>query len=65
LKLINGKDVGKKYKCPICGGDLVRVRYLGVFSEAYVSRRGEILSMFDSDGKPLWEIVTERNYKGG
>jgi len=57
LKLINGKDVGIKHKCPICGGDLVRVRYLGVFSELLLSRRGEIVSMFGADGKPLWEIV--------
>jgi hypothetical protein len=60
LKLINGKDVGIKHKCPICGGDLVRVRYRGLFSEISVSRRGEILSMFDADGKPLWEFVAER-----
>jgi hypothetical protein len=65
LKLINGKDVGIKHKCPICGGDLVRLRYLGDFSEISVSRRGEILSMFDADGEPLWEIVTERKYNGG
>jgi hypothetical protein len=31
LRLINGKDVGVKHKCPICSCDLVRVRYLGVF----------------------------------
>jgi hypothetical protein len=65
LKLINGKDVGIKHKCPICGGDLVRVRYLGVFSEVSVSRRGEILSMFDGDGEPLWEVVAERKFNGG
>jgi hypothetical protein len=65
LKLINGKDVGIKHKCPICGGDLVRVRYLGVFSEISVSRRGEILSMFDDDGKPLWEVVASRKFTGG
>jgi hypothetical protein len=65
LKLINGKDVGIKHKCPICGGDLVRVRYLGIFDEISVSRRGEILSMFDDDGEPLWEVVTERKYNDG
>jgi hypothetical protein len=65
LKLINGKDVGIKHECPICGGDLVRVRYLGDFSEVSVSRRREILNMFDADGEPLWEVVTERKYEGG
>jgi len=65
LKLIKGKDVGIKHKCPICGGDLVRVRYRGLFSEISVSRRGEILSMFDADGKPLWEVVAERKFNGG
>jgi hypothetical protein len=64
-KLINGKDVGIKHKCPICGGDLVRVRYLGDFNEISVSRRGEIMSMFNEDGEPLWEIVAERKYNGG
>jgi hypothetical protein len=44
---------------------LVRVRYLGVFSELSISRRGEILSMFGDDGKPLWEVVAERKFKGG
>ena len=53
LKLINGKDVGIKHKCAICGGDLVRVRYLGVFSELSISRRGDIVSMFGDDGEPL------------
>lgn len=65
LKLINGKDVGIKHKCPLCGSDLVRVRYLGVFSKLSISRRGEIVSMFGDDGKPLWEIVFERKFKGG
>jgi hypothetical protein len=65
LKLINGEDVGIKHKCPICGNDLVRVRYLGVFSEVSISRRGEIVSFYDDDGKPLWEIVAERKFKGG
>jgi len=65
LKLINGKDVGIKHKCPICSCDLVRVRYLGVFSELAISRRGELLSMFDDDGKPLWEAVVSRKFKGG
>jgi hypothetical protein len=65
LKLINGKDVGIKHKCPICGGDLVRVRYLGVFSEVSISRRGEIVNMFDENGKSLWEVVSERKYGGG
>ena len=65
LKLINGEDVGIKHKCPICACDLVRVRYLGDFSELSVSRRGEILSMFGDDGEPLWEVVHERKFKGG
>jgi hypothetical protein len=65
LKLINGKDVGIKHKCPICACDLVRVRYLGVFSELSVTRRGEILSMFDDEGKPLWEVVVSRKFTGG
>jgi hypothetical protein len=65
LKLINGEDVGIKHKCAICGGDLVRVRYLGVFSELSISRRGEIVSMFGDDGKPLWEIVVDRKFEGG
>lgn len=65
LKLINGKDVGIKHKCPICGGDLVRVRYRGVFSEISVSRRGQIRGMFDANGEPLWEVVAERKFKGG
>ena len=65
LKLINGKDVGIKHKCPICGSALVRVRYLGVFSDASVSRRGEITSMFDAEGEPLWEVVAERKFKAG
>jgi len=65
LKLINGKDVGIKHKCAICGGDLVRVRYLGNFSELSISRRGETMSMFDVDGEPLWEIVVERKFNRG
>ena len=65
LKLINGKDVGVKHKCSICGSELVRVRYLGNFSELSISRRGEVVSMFDSDGQPLWEVVAERKFKGG
>jgi ssDNA-binding Zn-finger/Zn-ribbon topoisomerase 1 len=65
LKLINGEDVGIKHKCPICGKDLVRLRYLGVFSEISISRRGEIMSMFDVDGNPLWEIVVSRKFEDG
>jgi hypothetical protein len=65
LKLINGNDVGVKHKCSICGKDLVRLRYLGEFSEAHISHRGEIVPMFDADGKPLWEIVVERKFNGG
>lgn len=65
LKLINGSDVGIKHKCSICGKDLVRLRYLGVFSEISISRRGEIMPMFDADGKPLWEIVVSRKFEGG
>ena len=65
LELVNGSDIGIKHKCPICGNDLVRLRYLGVFSEISISRRGEIVPMFDADGKPLWEIVVERKFKDG
>lgn len=65
LKLINGEDVGIKHKCPLCNSELVRVRYLGVFSELSVTRRGEVVSMFGDDDEPLWEIVTERKFKGG
>ena len=65
LKLINGKDVGIKHKCAICGGDLVRVRYLGDFYELSVSRRGEIKGMFDANGEPLWEVVVGRRFEGG
>ncbi len=65
LKLINGSDVGIKHKCPICGKDLVRLRYLGVFSEVSISRRGEIVPMFDADGNPLWEIVVSRKFEDG
>jgi hypothetical protein len=65
LKLINGKDVGIHHKCPICGGDLVRIRYLGVFSELSIARRGEIVSMFGDYGEPLWEIVADRRFEGG
>ena len=65
LKLINGEDVGIKHKCPICNCDLVRVRYRGVFSQVSISRRGEILSYYGDDGKPLWEIVAETKFKGG
>jgi hypothetical protein len=48
-----------------CASDLVRVRYLGVFSELSISRRGEIMSMFGDDGEPLWEFVVDRKFKGG
>jgi hypothetical protein len=65
LKLINGKDVGTRHTCPICGSELVRVRYLGDFSELSISWRGEIMSMFADDGEPLWEVVTERKFRGG
>jgi hypothetical protein len=65
LKLINAEDVGVKHKCQICGNDLVRVRYLGVFSQVSISRRGEIVGFYDDNGKPLWEIVAERKFKGG
>ena len=64
LKL-DGKDVGIKHKCSICGCDLVRVRYLGDFSKLYLSRRGEVVGMFGDDGEPLWEIVVERKFNGG
>jgi hypothetical protein len=65
LKLINGKNVGIKHKCPICSSDLVRIRYLGAFSELSISRRGEMVSMFGDDGEPLWEVVVDRKFKGG
>jgi hypothetical protein len=65
LKLINGKDVGIKHKCPICNSELVRVRYLGVFSELSVSRRGDVVDFYDSDGNPLWEIVVSKKFDGG
>ena len=65
MKLVNVKDVGIKHKCPICGSELVRVRYLGVFSELSISRRGEVVSMFGDKGEPLWEVVTERKFEGG
>ena len=65
LKLINGSDVGIKHKCPICGNDLVRLRYLGAFSEISISRRGEIMPFYDADGTPLWEIVVSRKFESG
>lgn len=65
MKLINGEDVGIKHRCPICNSELVRIRYLGVFSDLSISRRGEILSMFGKDGEPLWEIVAEGKFDGG
>jgi hypothetical protein len=68
LKLLNGKDVGIHHKCPICNAELVRVRYLGDFTElGPISRRGEKRAMFGFDGKPLWEVVAEskhRRYSG-
>jgi hypothetical protein len=30
-----------------------------------VSRRGQIMCMFDADGEPLWEVVAERKFNGG
>ena len=57
FKLINGKDIGIHHKCPICASELVRIRYLGTFSELLLQRRGEIVSMFAEDGAPLWEVV--------
>lgn len=63
LRLINGKDIGIKHRCPLCNSELVRVRYLGVFSEMLLGRRGEVVNMFGDDGKPLWEIVAERKFK--
>ena len=65
LKLINERDVGIKHKCPICSSDLVRVRYLGDFSELSISRRGETVSMFGDDGEPLWEVVVSRKFEDG
>jgi hypothetical protein len=65
LKLINGSDVGIKHKCPICGSDLVRVRYLSSFKDLILKRSGEIVDFYGEDGKPLWEIVAGRKFKGG
>ena len=65
MKLDKVKDVGIKHKCQICGCELVRVRYLGDFSEHSVSRRGEVVNMFGDNGKPLWEVVVERKFKYG
>ena len=53
------------HKCPICGSELVRVRYLGDFSDLSLSRRGENVEMFDVHGEPLWEIVVGRKFEGG
>ena len=65
LKLINGKGIGIHHKCPICASELVRIRYLGTFSELLLPRRGEMVSMFAEDGEPLWEIVVERKFEDG
>ena len=65
MKADNVKDVGIKHKCPICGSELVRVRYLGDFSELSISRKGETVDMFGDEGQPLWEVVVERRFKGG
>ncbi len=65
MKSANVKNVGIKHKCPICGSELTRVRYLGDFSEHSISRRGEIVSMFGENGEPLWEVVVERKLKYG
>ncbi len=65
LKLINGPDVGIKHKCPICNSDLVRVRYLGVFGDLNLNRRGQIVDFYDADGEPLWEKVVDRKFTGG
>jgi hypothetical protein len=65
MKAENVKDVEIKHKCPICGSGLVRIRYLGDFSELSISRKGETVSMFDDDGQSLWEVVTEMRFKGG
>ena len=65
MNLINGSDVGIRHKCPICGEDLVRLRYLGDFSEISISPRGEFVPMFDDDCEPLWEVVVDKNFTGG
>ncbi|XES77351.1 MAG: hypothetical protein ACBZ72_00365 [Candidatus Bathyarchaeia archaeon] len=63
LKPINTEDVGI-HTCPICNSKLVQIRYLGNFAElGPVSRRGEVLSMFGADGKPLWEVVKETKFR--
>ena len=64
LKLINGADVGIHSTCPICSSDLVRIRYLGEFSEHSISQRGVVMSLFGDDGKPLWELADKR-FEGG
>lgn len=66
LKLINGKDVGIKHTCPICSSELVRIRYLGDFHNlGPITRRGEMVAMFDMNGEPLWDVVAERRFKRG
>jgi hypothetical protein len=62
LKLINGADVGIKHKCQICHSDLVRVRYLGVFKDLKLNRRGQIVDFYDADGEPLWEDVVDKKF---
>jgi len=59
LEILNGDDeVGIHHKCPICDSELVHIRYL-CNSKLLLTRKGEILSMFDEDGTPLWEIAHE------
>jgi hypothetical protein len=65
MKLSNFDDVGVQSKCPICSCDLVRVRYLGVFSEHCITRRGQIMSLYAKDGSLLWELVDDRRFEGG
>ena len=63
LEIINGDDVGIQHKCPICDSELVHVRYLGN-SKLLLTRKGEILNMFDENGTPLWEVAHEGDCHG-
>jgi len=62
MKVENLKKVDVRSKCPICGNHLLRLHYLGDFSNLHVSRRGDIVDFYDEDGVPLWEIS---RFEGG
>jgi hypothetical protein len=53
----------KVVRCLRCASELVHVRYLGVFSELLLPRRGEIMSMFAEDGTPLWGLLLIESLK--